>query len=270
MDNYNYNYRPENYQLLENSIQKINQQYYNNFSNSYQLYGLKTYDRGNRIDYNERNYPQTIFYRNNIDSLSIDEIEDFGISYSRNLKRNFPIINNNQNNINIPKVPKDTNKIPKDSIKSKQNDHTINKYRFRQTNNNYNNITTINNNNYNKINSINIIFDANNIYNNDYIQYNDFNNINDINEYNEINDINFIGNSENNNINSNQKITINTEDKSVRNVEKQPKDNYKNYSDSLNQISFKLCKSNNNLIRLKKNEGKEKKLQDKSFTISNI
>ena len=257
MDNYNYNYRPDNL-FLANSIPNINQDYYNNISNSYQYYGLNEYEGENLLDYHENNYPQTLFYRNNVNSLILEEGVGFSIPYAKNIKKN---IKNSPKNKIISKVPKDTNKIPRDSEKAKQNYDTINKYQFKPNQNNYNNITTINNNNYNKINSINIIFDANNIYNNEYLHYNDINNLNDINE---ISDINIINNSMNQ---KNQKININADDNN-NNTEKQPKDNYKNYSDTLNQINFKLCKSNNNLIRLKKNE-KEKKYQDKSFTISN-
>ena len=257
MDNYNYNYRPDNL-FLANSIPNINQDYYNNISNSYQLYGLNEYEGENLLDYHENNYPQTLFYRNNVNSLIFEEGVGFSIPYAKNIKKT---IKNSPKNKIVSKVPKDTNKIPKDSEKAKKNYDTINKYQFKPNQNNYNNITTINNNNYNKINSINIIFDANNIYNNEYLHYNDINNLNDINE---ISDINIIDGSMNQ---KNQKININADDNN-NNSEKQPKDNYKNYSDALSQINFKLCKSNNNLIRLKKNE-KEKQYQDKSFTISN-
>ena len=255
MDNYSYNYRPDN---LANSIQYIHQNYYNNISNSYQFYGLNAFDKENFIDYNDNNYPQTLFSRNNSHSLYLEEGKDFDVVNVKNIKKS---ILNAPNSKNHSKAPKDNNKIPQDSKKAKYNNDTINKYQFKPSNNNFNNITTINNNNYNKINSINIIFDANNIYNNDYLHYNDFNNLNDIKEIKEINDINIINQS------NNQKININS-DETNNNEEKEPIDNYKYYSDSLNQMNIKSCKSNNNLIRLKKNE-KDKIFQDKSFTITN-
>ena len=157
MDNYNYNYRPDNL-FLANSIPNINQDYYNNISNSYQLYGLNEYEGENLLDYHENNYPQTLFYRNNVNSLIFEEGVGFSIPYAKNIKKT---IKNSPKNKIVSKVPKDTNKIPKDSEKAKKNYDTINKYQFKPNQNNYNNITTINNNNYNKINSINIIFDAN-------------------------------------------------------------------------------------------------------------
>jgi len=243
MDNYNYNYSnyTDNYQLTNSATPYIQQNYFNNnISNSYKLYGIRTYGREklNQIYYSNRNYPQELVYKNDPNSFDIDveEEEDFGVSYSKD----------------IQKVPKDTNKIPKDSIK-KQNFDNINNnnniYPSNQTSNNFNNIMTINNNNYNKINSINIIFDANNIYNNDYIKYNNFNNLN---------------------FNNNQKINVNDGDKNEINIEKQPKDNYKKYTDSLNEINnYKLnINSNNSLIRLKKNEGKNREYKDNSLNIS--
>ena len=238
MENYNYNYNqfPENYQIIANSIPKIPQQYYpNNLSNSYQFYEIKTYDREklNQIEYDNMNYPQTLFYRNDFKSLSLDPDEDFGFNYSKG----------------IQKIPKDSNKIPQDNFKNKQiydelnqNENLVNKSK------NYNSITTINNNNFNKINSINIIFDANNIYNNDCIQYNN---------------INFIKSNNNNYI---PQINSNNTDKSLLNIEKQPKDNYKNYSESSNQMNnFKSNISMNSLIRLKKSEPKNIESQDNSI-----
>ena len=44
----------------------------------------------------------------------------------------------------------------------------------------------------------------------------------------------------------NRKINIKADDNN-NNSEKQPKDNYKNYSDTLYQINFKSCKNNNKL-----------------------
>ncbi len=247
MDNYSYNYRPDN---LANSIQYIHQNYYNNISNSYQFYGLNAFDKENFIDYNDNNYPQTLFSRNNSHSLYLEEGKDFDVVNVKNIKKS---ILNAPNSKNHSKAPKDNNKIPQDSKKAKYNNDTINKYQFKPSNNNFNNITTINNNNYNKINSINIIFDANNIYNNNdnknYIKYNNFN------------DIGFMEN------NYNKRMNLLKNENNKLKIEKQPKDNFKNYTDSVSQMNNFI--NNNKLIRLKKNEGKELFDKNNSYNISN-
>lgn len=254
MDNYSYHYQkyPENYQLFTNSIPDFQQENYinNTITNPYQFYAINTYDREKLIqkDYDNRIYPQALFYRNDINLLSIENEEDFGVSYSKDINKNI-----------IQKAPKDAYKIPKDNVKNKTFYKNIdnNSIIKSDNNNNYNNITTINNNNYNKINSINIIFDANNIYNNnEYIKFNNYK------------EISFMENSYNKNI-ENGGMNINAdENKNEMNIEKQPKDNYKKYSDSLQMNNCNFIK-NNTLIRLKKNEIKEKPLKDNSLPINN-
>ncbi len=157
MDNYGYNYPKysQNYQTATDSIQDMEQRYINNnISNSYQFYDIKTYERDKytQKNYENRIYPKTMIYRKELNLRNIENEEDFSVYYSQNIEKT------------IQKVPKDTIKIPRDSKKNKQYYTEIKAYP--NNNYNYNNITTINNNNYNKINSINIIFDANNIYNN--------------------------------------------------------------------------------------------------------
>ena len=121
MDSFNYNYNeyPQNYQFLANSEQDIQQNYMNNdIQKSYQYYQIKTFDReqlGQNV-YNNIYYPQTIFYRNNINTLNFYEEEDYGVSYSTDIYKN------------IQKVPKDTSRIPQDNIKNKTNYNNLNKY----------------------------------------------------------------------------------------------------------------------------------------------
>ena len=243
MDNFSYNYNeyPENYQFLTNSDQDIHQTYMrNNIPKSFELYQIKTYDRENLVQniYGNIYYPQTMFYRNDINSLNFYDEEYYNINYSKDIYKN------------IQKVPKDTNRIPQDNIKNKTNFDNINKYSYNVPNKKINNITTINNNNYNKINSINIIFDSNNNYNNDY------------SKYNEINDNNFMENY------SNQKICSNGEKKG-KNIEKQPEDNYKKYSDSLNHSNnFNNQNNSNNIIKLETND-KKTFFKDNSFNAFN-
>ena len=220
---FNYNKYPKNYNMLVNSVSEMQQKYINNtMPNAYQLYDIKTYYNRKPIQRNYKTirYPQAILYGNDLNLLNMQNDEDFYVSYSEGIKKN------------IQKVPKDTFKIPKDSTKNKQNYAEINNYAHIKTNNKYNNITTINNNNYNKINSINIIFDANNIYGDDYINYNNFN------------DIELLENNYNK--------TINNENDSKKEsiFEKQPLDNYKKYTNSVNQMNNII--NNDTLIKLKK------------------
>ena len=241
MDNFSYNYNdyPENYQYLTNSDQDIQQNYISNdIQKSYPFYQIKTYDReklGQNV-YNNIYYPQTIFYRNDINALNFYDEDYYGVSYSKDIYKNIQ---------NIQKVPKDTNRIPQDNIKNKTNYINAHKYSYNDPNKKLNNITTINNNNYNKINSINIIFDANNNYNNDYNKYNNFNDINLMNNYN------------------NQKLYFNGQKKET-NKEKQPEDNYKKYSDSLNQ-SNTFSNHNNSNIKVETNEIKNISVKNNSY-----
>ena len=258
MDNYSYHYQkyPENYQLFTNSIEDIQQNNYinNTISNPYQFYAINSYDREKLIqkDYDNRIYPQTLFYRNDINLLNIENEEYFSERYSKGINKNI-----------IQKAPKDAYKIPKDNIKNKtfynnKDNNSISKSDNNSNyNNNYNNITTINNNNYNKINSINIILDPNNIYNNEYIKFNNYK------------EISFMENGYNQKIEKNNKNLNQDENKNEMNIEKQPKDNYKNYSDSLYQMNNYNFIKNNSLIRLKKNEAKEKLFKDNSLSIHN-
>ena len=239
MENYGFNYSkyPQNYQLITNSVSDIQQKYINNtMPNPYQFYDIKTYYNEKPIQHNYKaiRYPQTIVYGNELNLLNIQNDEDFYASYSKDINKN------------IQKVPKDNLKMPKDSSKNNQNYDEINNYTHIQTNNKYNNITTINNNSYNKINSINIIFDANKIYDNDYIKYNNFNEI---------------GLLENNYYYK----TINNENASKKEsyIEKQPLDNYKNYTNSVNQMNNII--NNDTLIRLKKNQGNDIFDKDNSY-----
>ena len=244
MDNYGYDYPKysQNYQMATDSIQDMEQRYINNnISNSYQFYDIKTYERDkySQKNYENRIYPKTMIYRKELNLINIENEEDFSVYYSQNIEKT------------IQKVPKDTIKIPRDSKKNKQYYTEIKAYP--NNNYNYNNITTINNNNYNKINSINIIFDANNIYNNNdnknYIKYNNFN------------DIGFMEN------NYNKRMNLLKNENNKLKIEKQPKDNFKNYTDSVSQMNNFI--NNNKLIRLKKNEGKELFDKNNSYNISN-
>ena len=238
MENYGFNYSnyPQNYQLIANSVSDIQHNYINNtMPNPYQFYDIKAYYDENSIQHNYKaiRYPQTIVYGNDLNLLNMQNDEDFYANCSKDIKKN------------IQKAPKDNFKMPKDSTKNKTNYDEINNYAHIQTNNKYNNITTINNNSYNKINSINIIFDANNIYDNDYIKYNNFN------------DIGLLEN--------NYYKTINNENASKKesNFEKQPLDNYKNYTNSVNQMNNII--NNDTLIRLNKSQENDMFDKDSSY-----
>jgi hypothetical protein len=219
MKKYNHNY-PQIYKTcheLTSSFQNYPQNFYNDFSDSFHLYGEKTYQNKNNNQYNYVSKNCPVIYSKNVNTLNLDLSQEIGIIYSKDkfLKQ---------------KTPKDSNKIPKDNYKNKQN---------------INNITTINNNNYNKINSINIILDTNNIYNDDIIKYNNFNNLNYIKRSKSKKNERVISKNRSRKVNKS---------KSAQRVERQPKDNYKNYPNNKNKEKEnpKTIKSNYNIIRLKK------------------
>jgi hypothetical protein len=236
MKKYNHNYlqTQENYHELTNSLQNYSQNFYNDFSDSFHLYGVKTYQSKNINQYNYVNKNCPVIYARNVNTLNLDLSQEIGIIYSKDkfLRQ---------------KSPKDSNKIPKDNYKNKQN---------------INNITTINNNNnYNKINSINIILDTNNIYNDDIIKYQNFNNFNYLRKSKSKKNERVISKNHSRKVNKS---------KSAQRVERQPKDNYKNYPNIMNKEkeNLKITQSNYNIIRLKKNE--KKKHKDKILCISKI
>ena len=230
--NHNYQYTQKNYNELTNTIQNYPQNFNNDFSDSFHLYGVKTYQSKNINQYNNVNKNCPIIYTKNVNTLNLDLNQEIGIIYSKDkfLKQ---------------KAPKDSNKIPKDNYKNKQN---------------INNITTINNNSYNKINSINIILDTNNFYNDDIIKYKNYNNSNYIRKSKSKKNERVISKNHSRKVNKS---------KSAQRIERQPKDNYKNYPNIMNKEkeNFTLTKSNN-IIKLNKNGKKQQK--DKILFISKI
>ena len=149
----------------------------------------------NQYDYDNKNYLKENIY----DLLGLKIGEEIDL--------------NSSNNFNQKKIPKDTNKIPKDNVKNKKN-KSINKLSIDQAENSKtnNNITTINNNKINKIKRINIVLEPDN---NDIIP-------------------------KNNN---------NTEIKEIEKLEKQPIDNYKRYLEIMSEKeNIKTKDENKNIL----------------------
>ena len=217
MENYSYNNNENsgNFQMIKYSISGAQNIYINNntFSGN-QLYNIEK-------PYSEYIH-QTELYTNNL-NIYKEKKEDFTDTYSKG------IINN------IPRIPEDSIKIPKDKIQNNKNYSNI-KPEDKPSYINKNNINRINNN---KINTINKIFVKNN---QNYILYKDYNDI------------------ENNN-----KI------ERINNIEKKPTDNYKNCNlMNLNKIKEKEeASKESNLITFNKTEI-QKNFQKNKITNSKI
>jgi len=157
----------------------------------------------NQYDYDNKNYLKENIYN----TLNLNLGEEIDLKASNNFMQK--------------KMPKDTNKIPKDSVKNKKN-KSINKDSLEQSKNNkINNITTINKNKINKIKRINIVLEP---YNNDITHKN------------------------------NNK----TEIKSIEKIEKQPIDNYKRYLEIMNEKEITKTYNNKNILPSGKYESKNK------------
>ena len=166
------------------------------------------------LNYNQYNYDNKNYLKENIYNsinLRLGEENNFNVSNSNNQK----------------KIPKDTNKIPKDNVKNKKNkkEKSINKDSLEQSKDSKNNnITTINQNKINKIKRINIVLKR-----------------------------------ENNNII--QKIKNNTEIKSIEKIEKQPIDNYKRRLEIKNEKE--IIKNNDDNMKHKSKTKKSFNKNDK-------
>ena len=174
----------------------------------------------NNNKYKTEVYKNLIYIKNDYDNKNYLKENIYN---TLNLKLGEEIILKASNNINQNKIPKDTNKIPKDNVKNKKNKRIKKDSVEQSKNNNINNITPINKNKINKIKRINIVLEPDN---NDIFPKNNHN----------------------------------TEIKIIEKMEKQPIDNYKRYLEIMNEKEiFKTNDDNKNIFSSVKYESKKNK-----------